>query len=73
MRAALIVTPGATAFILTPWKDVSSAVVLTNMFSIAIDVEKIIYPGCGVSPALLESTVIAPLCNFKKGTARDES
>lgn len=45
IRAALIVTPGATAFILTPWNDVSRAVVFTNMFNMAMEVEKMIYPG----------------------------
>jgi hypothetical protein len=43
------------------------------MFSIAMEVEKMIWPGCGVSPALLERTVIDPLCSFKKGIARDDS
>jgi hypothetical protein len=45
MRAAVIVTPGATALTLTPWNEVSRAEVLTNMLSIAIEVEKIIEPG----------------------------
>jgi hypothetical protein len=72
IRDALIVTPGATAFILTPWNEVSRAVVFTNILSIAIEVEKMMEPGWGVSPALLDKTVIVPLCNFKKGTANDE-
>lgn len=45
VRAAVNVTPGATAFTLTPWKEVSRAEVLTNILSIAIEVEKIIEPG----------------------------
>ena len=38
----------------------------------AMDVEKTTIPGYGVSPALLESIVIEPLCSFKKGTAKED-
>ena len=56
----LIVTPGATAFILTPKYETSRAVVFTNILSIAMDVEYMIWPGYGTSPALLERIVIEP-------------
>ena len=45
--AAVFVTPGATAFTRIPKKDVSKAVDSTNIFTIAMEVEKIIEPGCG--------------------------
>lgn len=39
------ITPGATALTLMPRNEVSSAVVSTSMFNIAIEVDRIIEPG----------------------------
>lgn len=69
--ALVLVTPGATAFTLIPEKDVSNAVHLTSILSIDIDVDNIADPAYGVSPALLERTVMVPFANFKNGVARD--
>ena len=64
-------TPGATALTLTPLKAVSKAAHLTSMLSIDIDVEKIIEPGYGVSPTLLDKIVTLPLANLRNGVASD--
>ena len=69
----MAVTPAATAFTLIPWKDVSSDTHFTSMFSIAIDVEKMVDPGRGTSPAVLDRTVMDPLESLRKGTAIDMS
>lgn len=73
MRACVLVTPGATALTRMPKNDVSKAVVSTSMLSMAIDVLKMIDPGYGAFPALLERIVMEPLLSFKKGTARETS
>jgi hypothetical protein len=65
------VTPGATALTLMPLKAVSKAVHFTSIFSIDIDVEKIIDPGEGVSPALLDKIVTLPFDSLRKGVAKD--
>ena len=69
----MFVTPGATALHLTPKKEVSRAVVSTSMFTIAIDVEKIMDPGYGALPALLESIVMHPLVSLRKGMESETS
>lgn len=66
-------TPGATALTLMPRNEVSSAVVSTSMFNIAIEVDRIIEPGCGDLPALLDWIVIDPLVSFRKGMASETS
>ena len=43
------------------------------MFTIAIDVEKIMEPGCGALPALLESIVMHPLVSLRKGMESETS
>jgi hypothetical protein len=37
----------------------------------AIEVEKMIWPGYGVLPALLDRIVMDPFVNFRKGIASD--
>ena len=67
----LLITPGATALHLTPWKEFSNAALLTNMLTMAMLVEYIVWPGWGVSPAAEDKTTIDPLVSLRKGVARD--
>lgn len=43
------------------------------MFNIDMEVDRIIEPGCGVSPELQERTVKEPLVIFRKGMAKEIS
>jgi hypothetical protein len=69
----VLVTPGATALTLIPLKEVSNAAHFTSIFNIAIEVEYIIEPGVGASPAVLDNIVTLPIDNLRKGVASDKS